>query len=169
MLVRVAQIMKISIRMAMVKKRKAKVFMNSGLDNPEIVSVEDEEYGAAALKAGIIVAANANQNPPMVPNTTHGNVLPKMNSRILVMSSRSPPRKTMGPMKASPFPPDPLQAIRQHERGVVVITNPPNASGVGFPNCLANLGCLRVIGARYSLSNCSADRVTDLYSGLSSS
>lgn len=56
--------------------------MNSGLDNPEIVSVEDEEYGAAhlsafylkdekaggnspaALKAGIIVAANANQNPP---------------------------------------------------------------------------------------------------------
>lgn len=56
--------------------------MNSGLDSPETVSVEDEEYGAtymleffliqeqvhgnspAALKAGIIVAANANQNPP---------------------------------------------------------------------------------------------------------
>lgn len=30
-------------------------------------------------------------------------------------------------MNASPFPPDPCQAIRQHESGVVVITNPPNA------------------------------------------
>lgn len=30
-------------------------------------------------------------------------------------------------MKASPFPPAPLQAIRAHESGVVVITNPPNA------------------------------------------
>lgn len=58
--------------------------MNSGLDSPETVSVADEEYGAAymsgfslkheqacgnspaALKAGIIVAANANQNPPIV-------------------------------------------------------------------------------------------------------
>lgn len=61
------------------------------------------------------------------------------------MSSRSPPRKTIGPldyaldgglnpqceaishMKAIPFPLAPLQAIKQHESGVVVMTNPPSA------------------------------------------
>lgn len=35
---------------------------------------------------------------PIVPNTTHGKVFPKTNSRMLVMSSKSPPRNTMGPL-----------------------------------------------------------------------
>lgn len=30
-------------------------------------------------------------------------------------------------MKATPFPLAPLQAIKQHERGVVVMTKPPRA------------------------------------------
>lgn len=38
---------------------------------------------------------------PMVPNTTHGNVFPNMNSRMLVMSSKSPPKNTIGPLFAS--------------------------------------------------------------------
>jgi hypothetical protein len=65
--------------------------------------------------------------------------------------------------KAIPFPLAPLQAIRQHESGVVVITKPPKAldigatglsqnltalytvcanthKGVGFPTCLAIAG-----------------------------
>lgn len=65
-----------------------------------------------------MVAANANQNPPvkvyqrknttgdpkrledlpMVPNTTQGKVFPRMNSRMLVMSNKSPPRKMIGPL-----------------------------------------------------------------------
>lgn len=80
---------------------------------------------------------------PIVPKTTHGNVFPIMNSRILVISSKRPPRKMMGPldwlfkcltvifgksyMKATPFPLAPLHAIKQHDRGVVVMTNPPSA------------------------------------------
>lgn len=84
------------------------------------------------------------ENIPIVPNTTQGKVFPMMNSRILVMSNKRPPRKMIGPllssldeapwptcwmshMKATPFPLAPLQAIRQHERGVVVITKPPSA------------------------------------------
>lgn len=34
--------------------------------------------------------------------------------------------------------------------------------GVGFPTCLASAGWWRVIGVRYSLSNCSAVSVTDV-------
>lgn len=84
---------------------------------------------------------------PIVPNTTQGNVFPIMNSRILVMSNKRPPRKMIGPlfssldgapspsilmshMKATPFPLAPLQAIKQHARGVVVITKPPSALDV---------------------------------------
>jgi hypothetical protein len=37
-------------------------------------------------------------NSPMVPKTTQGKVLPSMNSRILVISSNRPPRKTIGPL-----------------------------------------------------------------------
>jgi hypothetical protein len=37
-------------------------------------------------------------NIPIVPKTTQGKVFPRMNSRILVMSRRRPPRKTMGPL-----------------------------------------------------------------------
>lgn len=79
-----------------------------------------ERNAPAALNAGIIVAAKANQNPPirkyekcdrdaavylsmslnlpMVPKTTQGKVLPSINSRILVISSNKPPRKTIGPL-----------------------------------------------------------------------
>ena len=82
-----------------------------------------------------------------MPNTTQGKVFPMMNSRILVISNKRPPRKTIGPlfdsldedflsifssshMKATPFPLAPLQAIKQHERGVVVMTKPPNALNI---------------------------------------
>jgi hypothetical protein len=82
-----------------------------------------------------------------VPNTTQGKVFPIMNSRILVMSNKSPPRKMIGPLltildeavlsidlishiKAIPFPLAPLHAIKQHERGVVVMTKPPSALNV---------------------------------------
>lgn len=34
--------------------------------------------------------------------------------------------------------------------------------GVGFPTFLANAGWWRVIGVKYSLSNCSAVNVTDV-------
>ena len=85
---------------------------------------------------------------PIVPNTTQGNVFPSTNSRILVISNKRPPRNTIGPlvsstinqsvifrslsyMSATPFPLAPLQAIKQHESGVVVITNPPNALEIG--------------------------------------
>jgi len=147
-LMRVAQIMKINMRTAMVINRNAYVFMKLSLASPAAVSVVDEEYGAAALNAGIIVAANANQKPPIVPNTTQGKVFPMMNSRILVMSNKRPPRKTIGPMKATPFPLAPLQAIRQHERGVVVITKPPSANGVGFPTFLASGDWRTVMGVK---------------------
>lgn len=78
-----------------------------------------------------------------MPNTTQGNVFPMMNSRILVISNNRPPRKMIGPlfssldgalsihwfshMKATPFPLAPLQPIKQHETGVVVMTKPPSA------------------------------------------
>lgn len=73
----------------------------------------------AALNEGIIVAAKANQKPPvmqinmgrmnrksweslpMVPNTTQGNVFPSANSRRLVITSKSPPRKIVGPLSES--------------------------------------------------------------------
>lgn len=84
----------------------------------------------------------------MVPNTTHGKVFPRINSRMLVITNKPPPRKTIVPLfvlcqfweyrgcpalasyvNAMPFPPAPLQPIKQHESGVVVMTNPPNALG----------------------------------------
>lgn len=69
----------------------------------------------AALNAGVIVQPKANQNAPatvsfvcniafeildepIVPNTTQGKVLPRMNSRILVKTSSPPPRKIIGPL-----------------------------------------------------------------------
>jgi hypothetical protein len=37
-------------------------------------------------------------NEPIVPKTTHGKVLPRINSRILVRTSSPPPRKIIGPL-----------------------------------------------------------------------
>lgn len=66
------------------------------------------------------------------------------------MSNKRPPRKTIGPLcrssdgqsvmqwvstsytNAMPFPLAPLQAIKQHEMGVVVMTNPPSALDNGL-------------------------------------
>jgi hypothetical protein len=73
----------------------------------------------------------------------------------------------MSHMKATPFPLAPLQAIKQHARGVVVITKPPSAldvmldrsamrsryylkthNGVGFPTFLARDDWRTVIGLK---------------------
>jgi hypothetical protein len=83
---------------------------------------------------------------PIVPKTTQGKVLPRINSRILVRTRSPPPRKIIGPLdkhisivscnlgalidtyvKAIPAPVAPLHPIRQQDNGVVVITNPPRA------------------------------------------
>jgi hypothetical protein len=66
-------------------------------------------------------------NEPIVPKTTHGKVLPRINSRILVKTSSPPPRKIIGPVNAIPPPVAPLHPIRQQDKGVVVMTNPPRA------------------------------------------
>jgi hypothetical protein len=64
---------------------------------------------------------------PIVPKTTQGKVLPRINSRILVRTRSPPPRKIIGPVNAIPAPVAPLHPIRQQDNGVVVITNPPRA------------------------------------------
>jgi hypothetical protein len=83
---------------------------------------------------------------PIVPKTTQGKVLPRINSRILVRTRSPPPRKIIGPLdkhisivscnlrtlidtyvNAIPAPVAPLHPIRQQDNGVVVITNPPRA------------------------------------------
>lgn len=59
--------------------------------NPPIRKYEKRDRDAA-------VHFSMSLNSPMVPKTTQGKVLPRMNSRILVIRSNKPPRKTMGPL-----------------------------------------------------------------------
>jgi hypothetical protein len=51
-------------------------------------------------------------NAPMVPKTTQGKVFPRINSRMLVMSSRSPPRKIIGPLFTLAVSPYNIQSYR---------------------------------------------------------
>lgn len=96
-----------------------------GLTNKELCDVRNNlqwnkarNHKPAALKAGIIVAANANQKAPLksqesvknletkkniqdspiVPKITQEKVLPRTNSKILPITSNMPPRKVIGPL-----------------------------------------------------------------------